>query len=71
MLNYLRLDSMENILEVSTLLHSMCGDTGASIIERAIVKELFQRADIQYEEQYGLDFELGINFVSQRLFLRF
>ncbi|HEY4674243.1 MAG TPA: hypothetical protein VIH03_08760 [Nitrososphaerales archaeon] len=62
---------MENILEVSTLLHSMCGDTGASIIERAIVKELFQRADIQYEEQYGLDFELGINFVSQRLFLRF
>lgn len=66
-LYYLRLDSTENILEISTLLRSMCGNLGASIVERAIVKEIFQRADIQYEEQYGLDFIRGISFVRQRL----
>ncbi|MCS4537859.1 MAG: hypothetical protein HYY67_03245 [Thaumarchaeota archaeon] len=66
-LNYLRMDNTENILEVSTFLHSMCGDTGASIVERAIVKDLFERADIEYIEDYGMDFELGINIVRQRL----
>jgi len=66
-LNYLRLDNTENILEVSTLLHSMCGDTGASIVERAIVKDLFERASIEYAEDYGMNFELGINIVRQGL----
>jgi len=66
-LNYLRLDTAANILEVSTLLHSMCGDTGASVVERAIVKDLFERTNIEYREDYGMDFDFGISTVRQGL----
>ncbi|MBI2127244.1 MAG: hypothetical protein HYU02_08060 [Thaumarchaeota archaeon] len=66
-LSYLRLDTAANMLEVGTLLHSMCGDFGASIVERAIVKELFQRLNIKYEERYGLDFEGSIQLILKIL----
>ena len=66
-LSYLRLDTAPNMLEVGTLLHSMCGDLGASIVERAIVKELFQRLHIKYEERYGLDFEGSIQLILKIL----
>lgn len=66
-LQYLRLDTMENMTEVSTILHSCCGRSAASWVEVAIIKRLCGQIHLNWEEIYGMSFEESITSAYEAL----
>jgi hypothetical protein len=57
MQRYLEPVQFENIEEVHVTLCAMLGQRGAELLERIIIKELFRRLSVPYEEKEPFEFE--------------
>jgi hypothetical protein len=57
MQRYLESVQFENIEEVDVTLCAMWGQRGAELLERIIIKELFRRLSVPYEEKEPFEFE--------------
>ena len=56
-LGYLRLDTSENMLEISDLLRSCCGRSVASWVESSIVRRLCERTRLDWDKICAFEFE--------------
>lgn len=57
---YLRLDALENIVEISPLLRSCCGRSAATWVESAILRRLCERSRLDWAKFCNMDFEESI-----------
>jgi hypothetical protein len=65
-LNYLRSVQLDNPRELHIKLSSVFGK-GTEILEKAVVKELYRRLNLDYEEEERFDFERYVNYARSFL----